>query len=162
MAEPSDKESETGIEDRLERLECTVKSLNSSIDEVLRLLSAAPQRRGSTQILNTSSLPNPDEEDQTNPQLYIGPSHSFSFLQEATAGIERLPRQELKDTRQGVISEINNMSSGLTTARIGNPVEKPANFHVPSRAAGYALLSSELNPLPFPSPFPVVDDPIDF
>ncbi|KAJ5118818.1 hypothetical protein N7448_010525, partial [Penicillium atrosanguineum] len=153
LAETSEKGSGIGIEDRLDRLECIVKSLNSSVDEALRNLSAVPQRRGSNQTLNTSNLTGPSEEVQSNPQLYIGPSHSFSFLQEAPAGIECLSRQELRNTREGAISEIKNMSSSITTARIENPVGLSTNFHVPSRSAGYALLSKFLEQAELGEPF---------
>lgn len=151
-----------GIKDRLERLENAVKTLNHSVDETLHNLSVAPQRRDSTKTRTTLRTALPSEEDKYDSPLYIGPSHSFSFLQEASAGLERLPQQEAQDTRQGAISEVSNIASNLTTARIGNPVGLSSKFHVPSRSVGYARLSSKLNPLPFASVFTAVDHNTNF
>jgi hypothetical protein len=144
VAEPSNGEATSGFESRLERLEHTVKSLTSSVDEALCVLSVETPRRDLTKLTNTSVHKIADEGDRPRSHLYVGPSHSFSFLQETPAGIERLPRQEFEESRQGAIFEIDNMSSGLTTAQIRNTVESSAKFHVPSRSVGYALLSSEL------------------
>lgn len=144
MALPSHINAEISIESRLERLERTVQSLASSVDEALHVLSATPSQRDLTQNPNISNHNITSGKNKSNSELYIGPSHSFSFLQEAPADIERLPRQGLKDSHQGAISEIRSMSSSLTTARVWNPMGSPTNFYVPSRPAGYALLGSKL------------------
>lgn len=148
MALPSHLNTKVSIESRLEHLERTVQSLASSVDEALHVLSATPSQRDLTKPPNIPNHNIARGENKSNSQLYIGPSHSFSFLQEAPADIERLPRQGLKDTRQGAISEIRSMSSSLTTAKVGNPMGSPTTFYVPSRPVGYALLGSKLIPPP--------------
>lgn len=150
VAEASSKDTKTSIESRLERLERIIQSLTSSVEEALRVLSVAAPRRDLSKIPITSNQTIANEADRSDSELYIGPSHSFSFLQEAPAGIERLARQGVEDSRQCAISEIHNMSSSLTSARIGNPTKASTGFHVPSRSAGYALLGSELIPLSSP------------
>ncbi|KAJ5769064.1 hypothetical protein N7520_003623, partial [Penicillium odoratum] len=141
MTEASDKETKISIESRLESLECTVKSLTRSIDGALHVLSAASSRKDINKISVAPNQATSNEADRSDSELYIGPSHSFSFLQEAPAGIKRLPPQGVEDSRQDVISEIHNMSSSLTSARMANPIIEPKSFHIPSRSVGYALLS---------------------
>ena len=148
VTEASNKDTEISIESRLESLECTVKSLTTSIDEALHVLSAAPSRKdlNKTPIAPNEVLSN--EAERSDSELYIGPSHSFSFLQEAPAGIERLPPQGVEDPRRDVIAEIHNMSSSLTSAKMAKPMKDSTSFHIPSRSVGYALLSSEFSSLP--------------
>lgn len=150
VTEASNKDTKSSIESRLERLEGIIKSLTSSVDETLLALSATPSRRDLNKLPIESNQIIVSEADRPDPELFIGPSHAFSFFQEAPAGIERLPPQGVEDSRQSVISEIQNMSSSLTSAKMANPMkDTTTNFHVPSRSVGYALLSSELIPLPF-------------
>ncbi|KAJ5369515.1 hypothetical protein N7509_014127 [Penicillium cosmopolitanum] len=153
VAEASSKDTKTSIESRLERLERIIQSLTSSVEEALRVLSVAAPRRDLSKIPITSNQTIANEADRSDSELYIGPSHSFSFLQEAPAGIERLARQGVEDSRQCAISEIHNMSSSLTSARIGNPTKASTGFHVPSRSAGYALLGKFLEHCELGEPF---------
>lgn len=154
MIEASNKDTRTSIESRLERLEGTINSLTRSVDEALLALSAVPSRRDLNKLPITSNQTNVNGADRSDPELYIGPSHSFSFLQEAPAGIKRLPPQGVGDSRQEVISEIHNMSSCLTSAKLPISMKDSTSFYIPSRSVGYALLSSEL--MPILSPFIVV------
>ncbi|KAJ5623059.1 hypothetical protein N7490_011664 [Penicillium lividum] len=144
MTEASDKETKISIESRLESLECAVKSLTRSIDGALHVLSAASSPKDLNKISVGPNQAIANEADRSGSELYIGSSHSFSFLQEAPAGIKRLSPQGVEDSRQDVISEIHNMSSSLTSARMPNPINEPKSFHIPSRSVGYALLSKFL------------------
>lgn len=148
MTETSDKDTQISIGSRLERLEGIVNSLARSVDEALLALSTAPLRRDSNKIPITFNQGIPNEADRSDPELYIGPSHSFSFLREAPAGVERLPPHDVEDSRQDVISQIHNMSTSLASAKMANSLNDSTVFHIPSRSVGYALLSSEFIPLP--------------
>ncbi|KAJ5523373.1 hypothetical protein N7513_012917 [Penicillium frequentans] len=154
VTEASNKDTKSSIESRLERLEGIIKSLTSSVDETLLALSATPSRRDLNKLPIESNQIIVSEADRPDPELFIGPSHAFSFFQEAPAGIERLPPQGVEDSRQSVISEIQNMSSSLTSAKMANPMkDTTTNFHVPSRSVGYALLSKFLHYSQLGEPF---------
>ncbi|KAJ5611392.1 hypothetical protein N7510_008111, partial [Penicillium lagena] len=152
VAVPSSTDAETDIEHRLKCLERTVQSLAVSLEEVLHGLSALP-RRDLSKIPNISNQKITSGENRSNSQLYIAPSHSFSFLQEAPEGIERLPRQGFEENRQSAMSEIRNLSFSLTAARVGNSMESSTTFHVPSRPAGYSLLGKFLEQAELGQPF---------
>lgn len=148
MAETANHDTNISIEARLESLECTVKALASSVDEALRVFSAASPPGDLTKRHITSNQTITDEAETSNQELYIGPSHSFSFIQEAPANIAHLPRQGPEDIRQGAISEIHNISSSLRSTRTGAAAKNSTGYHVPLRSAGYVLLGSE--PITFP------------
>ncbi|KAJ5805700.1 uncharacterized protein N7503_003302 [Penicillium pulvis] len=145
VTEASNKVTEVSIDTRLERLEGTINSLTRSVDEALLTLSATPSRRDLSKLPIAPNQTIVNGADRSNPELYIGPSHSFSFLQEAPAGIERLPPQGVEDSRQDVISEIHNMSSNLTSAKLPVSKKDSISFHIPSKSVGYALLSKFLD-----------------
>ncbi|OJJ42317.1 hypothetical protein ASPZODRAFT_137339 [Penicilliopsis zonata CBS 506.65] len=71
--------------------------------------------------------------------LYIGPSHSFSFLRD-TAGMEGM----LSTANRQAHSELRPLSSILTTAEVHPPSETGTSFHVPSRLVGYRWVSLHL------------------
>lgn len=110
MAARSSTYAENSIERRLNCLESTVQSLAGSVEEALHGLSTLP-RMDLTRTPNIFNRETASEDNRSSSPLYIGPSHSFSVLQGAPAGIDRLPRQGLEESRQGAMSEIRNLLS---------------------------------------------------
>jgi hypothetical protein len=136
-------EAERNIEDRLQRLEQTVRSLSSSIDQVLQTISAASSSRDETRGPDPNNCPMATGNNRPTAQLYIGPSHSFSFLEETASSMKTIRRPPHDTTLQNAISELGHLSSRLTRAHVENSTEGLSTFYVPSRAAGYGLISSK-------------------
>lgn len=129
--------TEVSIESRIDSLERTVQFLAKSIDEALTAFSTSQQRNFNERSHEKST----SEENASDSQLYIGPSHSFSFLREAPVGIQHVNQQGLEER---AITEIRDMSSSLSTAPARYSMENSTPFHVPPRAVGYILLGSKL------------------
>ncbi|GFF58156.1 uncharacterized transcriptional regulatory protein C11D3.07c [Aspergillus udagawae] len=146
-------EAERNIEDRLQRLEQTVRSLSSSIDQVLQTLSAASSSRDETRGPDPNNCPMAIGNNRPTAQLYIGPSHSFSFLEETASSMKTIRRPPHDTTLQNAISELGHLSSRLTTAHVENSTEGLSTFYVPSRAAGYGLISKFLECAELGEPF---------
>ncbi|GFG20311.1 uncharacterized transcriptional regulatory protein C11D3.07c [Aspergillus udagawae] len=153
MARSRSSEAERNIEDRLQRLEQTVRSLSSSIDQALQTLSAVSSSRDETRGPDPNNCPMATGNNRPTAQLYIGPSHSFSFLEETASSMKTIRRPPHDTTLQNAISELGHLSSTLTTAHVENSTEDLSTFYVPSRAAGYGLISKFLECAELGEPF---------
>ncbi|RAK75021.1 fungal specific transcription factor domain-containing protein, partial [Aspergillus fijiensis CBS 313.89] len=133
---------ERTIESRLQDLEELVQQLSKSVDKALQVIASAPARTDDLRPPSDTDQRTVVEKDRSNPKLYIGPSHSFSFLREASASIEKIPRPPSDATHLSAHSELRYLSSQLGTSHVEQMTEKSAAvFHVPSKATGYRMIS---------------------
>ncbi|KAJ5185839.1 Transcription factor [Penicillium cf. griseofulvum] len=129
------------IEGRLERLEHTVQQLTDSVNRALQSITPAPPRTN-TGILKRTYRPVNTENVDFERRLYVGPSHSFSFLKEASANIDTIRLSPGSSTSQSAHSELQYLSGRLTTTEVEqNNAEDSTTFYIPSRATGYRLIS---------------------
>ncbi|OQE06566.1 hypothetical protein PENVUL_c017G03689 [Penicillium vulpinum] len=136
---------ENEIESRLKRLEQTVQQLTGCVNRVLQTI--------------TPGLP------QTNPEVSspschtittenVGPSHSFSFLEEASANVDAMRQSPDNTTSQKAHSELQYLSGRLTTTEIEQQSDGNAtNFYIPSKATGYQLMGKFLEYSELGEPF---------
>ncbi|KAJ5113088.1 hypothetical protein N7456_001622 [Penicillium angulare] len=96
---------------------------------------------------------NANDAEKVDSEVYIGPSHSFSFLKETPVGIRRLAQPGDDSFVQGAISEIDKMSSRLRSSEVRTPIESSSRFHIPSKSAGYSLLGKFLEYAELGKPF---------
>ncbi|OQE37661.1 hypothetical protein PENCOP_c009G02782 [Penicillium coprophilum] len=132
------------IEDRLKRLEHTVQQLTNSVNRALQAITSTPPPANTgVSSGNPRSIVTDDVGSESRP--YIGPSHSFSFLREASANVDAI-RQSLGDvTSQSAHSELEYLSGRLTTAEGDQQIiEDSSAFYIPSKATGYRLISKFL------------------
>ncbi|KAE8324017.1 fungal-specific transcription factor domain-containing protein [Aspergillus sergii] len=135
-------ETHTDIEARLRDLEFTVQRLTNSVDRALQTILSAPLKPADPQSLTGPGQSASASVNVSNSDLYIGPSHSFSFLRETPANIDVIPRLSYDDTRQSAYSELRYLSDRLTTGQVNqNVLEYTPHFCVPSRPTGYHLIS---------------------
>ncbi|PYI27435.1 hypothetical protein BP00DRAFT_405016 [Aspergillus indologenus CBS 114.80] len=133
---------ERTIESRLQDLEQLVQQLSKSVDKALQVIASAPARTDDPRLSFQANQRTVVEKDRISPKLYIGPSHSFSFLREASASIEKIPRPQSDATHQSARSELQYLSSQLGTSHVEQMTEESAAvFHVPSKATGYRMIS---------------------
>lgn len=133
---------ERTIESRLQDLEELVQQLSKSVDKALQVIASAPARTDDPRPPSDTDQRTVVEKDRSNPKLYIGPSHSFSFLREASASIEKIPRLPSDATHLSAHSELRYLSSQLGTSHVEQMTEKSAAvYHVPSKATGYRMIS---------------------
>ncbi|KAJ5297882.1 Transcription factor [Penicillium antarcticum] len=139
IQQASEPESTFGL--RLQRLENTVQQLANSVDQALQAIRPISSDKGSRK--RPSSTQDPISQNNiSDSKLYIGPSHSFSFLKEASANIDAIAQPAGDDTRQSAHSELQYLSNSLTTARVEQQKKEDSNsFFIPSRAIGYRLIS---------------------
>ncbi|KAB8277275.1 fungal-specific transcription factor domain-containing protein [Aspergillus minisclerotigenes] len=135
-------ETYTVIEARLRDLEFTVQRLTNSVDRALQTILSAPPKPADPQILTGPSQSASASVNVSNSDLYIGSSHSFSFLRETPAKIDAIPRLSSDETRQSAYSELRYLSDRLATGQMNqNDMGDTPHFYVPSRPAGYRLIS---------------------
>lgn len=141
-------------EARLDRIEGALQTLTSSVNEVLKTFSASrPRTDSARQAATTDPLDNNDARPSGS-NIYIGPSHSFSFMQESPAPNEAISHAALNPDGERAISEMRNLCSGLTPENTRALRADPFKYDVPSRSAGYSLVASMSIPHPVPSPPP--------
>lgn len=138
----SSEPASANVEDRLQQLEQTVQQLTNSVDRVLRTILPESQRQRNGLRLLSFHRSHATEQICSDSELYIGPSHSFSFLKEAPANIEAISQPRSNATRQDAYSELSYISNSLTTAQINQKVGgDEMTFYIPSKAAGYRMIS---------------------
>ncbi|KAJ5762003.1 Transcription factor [Penicillium nucicola] len=138
---PQSLEADNGFDARLQSLENTVQQLANSVDQVLQAIRPVSSGKGSRK--RPSSTQDPITQNNiSDSRLYIGPSTSFSFLKEASANIDAIAQPSGDDTRPSAHSELQYLSNSLTTARVKQQKKEDSNdYYIPSRAAGYRLIS---------------------
>jgi hypothetical protein len=105
----------------------------------------ASRLRENTQTEQPNDNPTLSDKSCDDARLYIGPSNSFSFLKEASANIDAIPQPWGDDTQQSARSELQYLSSRLATAEVETQtLGNSGGFHVPTKVAGYRLISSEM------------------
>ncbi|KAE8414804.1 fungal-specific transcription factor domain-containing protein [Aspergillus pseudocaelatus] len=135
-------EAHSDIEARLRQLEVTVQRLTNSVDRALQTILSAPPKPTDTARLTRHCQSVTNTESGSSSDLYIGSSHSFSFLQETPANIDEMPQSSCDETRQSAYLELQYLSDRLATGRVNQSgVEDTTHFYVPSRPVGYRLIS---------------------
>ncbi|KNG89742.1 hypothetical protein ANOM_001973 [Aspergillus nomiae NRRL 13137] len=135
----------TTIETRLRHLELTVQRLTNSVDHALQTILSVPPRPINAQKPAEPSHSVAVAANDSNSDLYIGPSHSFTFLQETPANIDAIRRPSCHETRQSARSELQYLSNSLGSAQVAQgTMEDTMSFYVPSRPVGYRLISKFL------------------
>ena len=131
------------IDRRLARLEQAVQSLTDSVHQALRAAPTASSRRDGFDRPNEPDRIVSTAKNRSEPGLYIGQSHSFSFLKETPAIIEEAtPQHPSTAARESAHSELQNLSTALTEAQVDQKAgEGDMAFYVPSRPVGYRLIS---------------------
>ncbi|KAG7071366.1 Fungal specific transcription factor domain-containing protein, partial [Colletotrichum scovillei] len=135
------------------RIDLTVESRLCSIEHKLDRLTLLVEKavlRAASEKESESDAQTPSRANQASsqtdsrvPKLFIGESHSFSFVREATGNLRSTPGIPGPSSQQetDAQSELQFLSSSLTTATVepGHNLHI-SGFHVPSRAIGYKLI----------------------
>ncbi|KAK1763066.1 fungal-specific transcription factor domain-protein [Phialemonium atrogriseum] len=130
------------VERRLDRIELAVQSLTSSVNQVL----------GTVKSARTATYPRGDSHCATSsmgvkePQLFIGPSHSFSIVRDALSNVEGLRNSSTSITEhQNAREDLNDLSTAIATAAVDvqgpEEADSAMGFHVPTKQAGYGFIS---------------------
>ena len=130
------------VERRLDRIELAVQSLTSSVNQVLDTVKSA----------RTATYPRGDAHYATSrsgvkePQLFIGPSHSFSIVRDALSNVEGLGSSSTSITEhQNAREGLNDLSTAIATAAVDAQEPEEADsamgFYVPTKQAGYGFIS---------------------
>lgn len=142
------------VDQRLSRVEKALDTLSSAINASLnssaasRGISEAPSHSATSDSDATASLSRMGETFA--PELTLDDSHSFSYLGEASRHLDiiknKSPQRQLAE-HQAAATALQDLSKSLTTVSIQPPCTNPVSFeslngyYVPSRAAGYNLIS---------------------
>ncbi|KAK1458660.1 hypothetical protein CCUS01_09137 [Colletotrichum cuscutae] len=148
------------------RIDLTVESRLCSIEHKLERLASLVEKavlRAASEKESESDAQTPSRANQASsqtdsriPKLFIGESHSFSFVREATENLRSTPGIPGPSSRQeaDAQSELQFLSTSLTTATL-EPGHNShmSGLHVPSRAIGYKLIGTFLEHAPKGEPF---------
>ncbi|KAL7794120.1 fungal-specific transcription factor domain-containing protein [Trichoderma afarasin] len=160
-AEPAKKEAtilpqnSSNVDQRLSRVE---KALDTLSDVINTSLVSSAGNRGVSEA--PSSTTRSDAEATTSyrtligeidaPQLTLDDSHSFAYLSEASRHLDVIKNKSLQGRlaeHQAASTALQDLSKSLTTVSLQQPRTDAAAFeslngyYVPSRAAGYNLIS---------------------
>ncbi|KAJ5827562.1 Transcription factor [Penicillium robsamsonii] len=139
--QPKELAVKDAIESRLKRLEDTVQQLTDSVNQALQTITPTPPQTN-TRISSRTGHPIATEKSGFKSGLYVGPSHSFSFLKEASANIDAIRQSSGHATGQNAHSELQYLSGRLTATEVEQSVANDSTtFYIPSRAIGYRLIS---------------------
>ncbi|KAK4077721.1 uncharacterized protein Triagg1_3415 [Trichoderma aggressivum f. europaeum] len=160
-AEPAKKaatilpQNTSNVDQRLSRVEKALDTLSDVINTSLissagnRGVSEAPSSTTRSNVEAATSYRTPIGEEDA-PELTLDHSHSFSYLSEASRHldvIKNMSRQGRLAEHQAASSALQDLSKSLTTVSLQQPRTDAAAFeslngyYVPSRAAGYNLIS---------------------
>ncbi|WYZ40962.1 hypothetical protein EsH8_IV_001303 [Colletotrichum jinshuiense] len=148
-------ENTPNIEQRLHNIERAVQQLTESVGQVLEAV-ASKKGPGNTfpDVSIDKAAENHAEKDDQVPDLFVGPSHSFSFLKDTPARIDAVSRTSTPLMHQGARSELQFLSTSLTTATVNTKiVDEEARFYTPSKAMGYQLIGRFLEHAAAGEPF---------
>ncbi|KAK1563999.1 fungal-specific transcription factor domain-containing protein [Colletotrichum navitas] len=142
--------SPSSIEQRLQSIESSLQKLTEAVERVLEATTAksAPVNNETTpRVTHTSDIRAP--KDENTPGLFLGPSHSFSFLKDTSNNIEAALRTSTPFAYQHARSELQFLSTSLTTATVKTEViGDNKGFFIPSKALGYQLIGTFLEHAP--------------
>ncbi|KAF4960809.1 hypothetical protein FSARC_10361 [Fusarium sarcochroum] len=131
------------IDQRLKNVEDSIQALTNTVIKVLEAVNAINPTQNSSageKHRNTRDV-STDKIDQ-GPNLFLGNSHSFSFLKDTSAHINSAGLASTS-VQQHAVDELQYLSNSLTTAVLDK--EQINNgFHIPSKAEGYKLIGSFL------------------
>lgn len=137
---PIEAPTENTIETRLDRLEQTIQLFGDSLDRLAQTIHP-PRAHYHSQTNASNEDRDSSHRNTDHALLYMGPSNSFSFLKEASANINAIPQPPGDVAQHSAHSELQYLSSRLTTAEMQTSIRSSAEFHVPPRGAGYRLIS---------------------
>ncbi|KKP05314.1 hypothetical protein THAR02_02580 [Trichoderma harzianum] len=148
-------QSSSNVDQRLSRVE---KALDTLSDVINTSLVSSAGNRGASEA--PSSTTRSDAEAATSyrtqireidaPELTLDDSHSFAYLSEASRHLDVIKNKSLQGRfaeHQAASSALQDLSKSLTTVSLQQPRTDAAAFeslngyYVPSRAAGYNLIS---------------------
>ncbi|KAK1987780.1 hypothetical protein LZ30DRAFT_579566 [Colletotrichum cereale] len=142
----------SSIEQRLQNIENSLQKLSEAVEKVLQATTAkpSPDNNGTTPIVTQASdIHALKLKDERTPGLFVGPSHSFSFLKEASNNIETASQSSTPFAYQHARSELQFLSTSLTTATVNaEGVGDNEGFFIPSKASGYQLIGNFLEHAP--------------
>lgn len=159
--EPAKKEttilpqSSNNVDQRLSRVEKALDTLSDVINTSLvgsagnRGVSEAPSNTTRSDAEAATSYRPPIGEVDT-PQLTLDDSHSFAYLSEASRHLDVIKNKSLRGRlaeHQAASTALQDLSKSLTTVSLQQPrtdavaFESLNGYYVPSRAAGYNLIS---------------------
>lgn len=144
------------VESRLDRVELTLQSLTNSVNQILETVKTANttalHRGGDARRRDTSN------RISKEPQLFIGPSHSFSMVKDALSNLEGLGGgssasvAEHRDARE----RLRDLSAAMATTVVGaqcvEEEDTRTGFHVPTKPIGYGYISRKKSKTPPRSP----------
>ncbi|KAL7813530.1 fungal-specific transcription factor domain-containing protein [Trichoderma aethiopicum] len=149
----SSPQNTNNVDQRLSRVEKALDSLSDAINASLNTSAAG---RGVSEAPSTSAKSDSEvptllsREDKDAPELTLDDSHSFSYLGEASRHLNviknRSSQQHLTE-HQAAATALQDLSKSLTRVSIQQPCPNPVSFeslngyYIPSRAAGYNLIS---------------------
>ncbi|KAK2013629.1 hypothetical protein LZ32DRAFT_557688 [Colletotrichum eremochloae] len=140
----------SSIEQRLQSIESSLQKLTEAVERVLEATTAKPvpgHNETTPRVARTSNIR--ALKDEGSPGLFVGPSHSFSFLKEASNNIEAASRASTPSAYQHARSELQFLSTSLTTATTKTEgVSHDEGFFIPSKALGYQLIGTFLEHAP--------------
>ncbi|KAH8690734.1 hypothetical protein BGW36DRAFT_389237 [Talaromyces proteolyticus] len=143
------------IEDRLQSLEQTIQQLTSSVERALQNIAPDYPRTEDSPDLRLSRRVARSEKECPDSRLYIGSSHSFSFLKDTSTNLEIFQQPSNENARRNACSELQYLNTTLTTAQIHRNIvgDTSTSYYVPSRAAGYRLIGQFLENSEIGEPF---------
>ncbi|KAK1676145.1 hypothetical protein BDP55DRAFT_693403 [Colletotrichum godetiae] len=131
---------------RLCSIERTLERLTALVENAVVQCSSEKEPRNGAQVLSRAH----------QSELFVGASHSFSFVREATENVRTTSGNPSRSSQQetDAQSELQFLSTSLTTAAV-EPVHNThaAGFYIPSRATGYKLIGTFLEHAPKGEPF---------
>ncbi|KAL6855638.1 fungal-specific transcription factor domain-containing protein [Trichoderma novae-zelandiae] len=142
------------VDQRLSRVERALDTLSDAINASLTT-SAASRGHSEAPSLSANSdseaaAYRPRTDEDCAPELTLDDSHSFSYLGEASRHLDLIKNnssQRRLAEHQAAATALQDLSKSLTTVSIQPPRTDPVSFeslngyYVPSRAAGYHLIS---------------------
>ncbi|KAK2000821.1 hypothetical protein LX36DRAFT_698676 [Colletotrichum falcatum] len=150
LPKPPSAINPSSVEQRLQSIESKLQKLT---DAVQRVLDATPVKPGlgnneaTPRVARSSDIR--ASKDERTPGLFLGPSHSFSFLKEASNNIEAASGASTPLAYQHARSELQFLSTSLTTAPVNaEGVGDDEGFFIPSKAVGYQLIGNFLEHAP--------------
>ncbi|KAF3808274.1 hypothetical protein GCG54_00006893 [Colletotrichum gloeosporioides] len=158
---PAETSSTIGaLEQRLQNIERSILNLTKSVEQVLSAVSPQDSTNTVSSSISESATMTGKVDQVTAslneaqvPNLFLGPSHSFSFLKETPTHIDAVSKSPSTLAHHNAYSELRYLSNTLTTATVSPDTTAMKGFHVPPKSVGYQLIGQFLEHSPLGEPF---------
>ncbi|KAG8666561.1 hypothetical protein FPOAC1_011371 [Fusarium poae] len=129
------------IQFRLQNLETAIQGLTDIVNKAVVAINeiSSISMKDNNAIIPTTSA---DNDDQSS-RLSVGKQNSFAVLDDATNSVHRVTRSLHPSLQQSAATELQFLSTSLTTAVDDNRLRRDS-FYVPPRPQGYQLIGKFL------------------